>query len=64
MLTEMTKLKCKKALGVWYYRKETPTAMNGLDAPIYSLYDDEWNFKMNFGSYGDMKYYVETGVIL
>ena len=63
-MTEMNKLKCKKVFGVWYYSKETPTAMNELDAPIYSLYDDERNYIMDFGSYGDMKYYVETGVIL
>jgi len=44
--------------------KETPTDMNGLDAPIYHLFDEEGEPVNTFGSYGDMKYYVETGVAL
>jgi hypothetical protein len=60
----MTKLKCRKQYGTWHYTKTMPSIYNDLDAPIYSLYDADQNFVFDFGSYGDMKYFVETGVIL
>lgn len=58
----MTKLKCKKMFGVWYYTIEKPEKFGSciLDAPIYHLYDDNLKYVDVFGSYGDMKYYVET----
>lgn len=59
----MKRLKCKKEFGVWFYEKIPANDLNGLDAPIYSLYDTGGNFENNFGSYGDMKLFVETGVI-
>lgn len=55
----MKKVRCKKELGVWYYKKIEDEYE--LDAPIYELYDSEQNFISTFGSYGDMKYYIETG---
>ena len=60
----MTKMKCKKQFGIWFYQKTTPSIYNDLDAPIYSLYNESQNFIAEFGSYGDMKYFIETGVIL
>ena len=64
MVGKTVKLKCKKQYGTWYYHKITPDAMNDLDAPIYTLLDENGIFTCAFGSYGDMKYYVETGRIL
>lgn len=60
----MNKVKCKKEFGIWYYNKITPSIDNDLDAPIYELYDENKNLVNEFGSYGDMKYYIETGEIL
>jgi len=62
----LKKLKCKKELGKWYYIKTEATISNDLDAPIWSLYRDEdgEDFVNDFGSYGDMKYYIETGIVL
>lgn len=57
----MKQLKCKKQLGVWFYEKINPDEYNDLDAPIYELYDSNKKLVMVFGSYNDMKYYVETG---
>lgn len=59
--SKMKKVKCKKDLGVWYYIK-----LQGgeLDAPIYELYKDNGQFENTFGSYSDMKYYIETGIVL
>lgn len=64
MVEKTVKLRCKKQHGTWYYQKITPDAINDLDAPIYSLYDANGDFVTEFGCYGDMKYYVETGIIL
>lgn len=60
----MKKLRCKKNLGVWYYIKETPNNNNGLDAPIYELYNEQKEFINAFAYYSDMIYYLETGIIL
>lgn len=60
----MKKLKCKKEFGVWYYEKISPNCYNDLDAPIYELYDENQKLVNEFGSYGDMKYYVETGELI
>lgn len=57
----MKKVRCKKEFGVWYYKKINADDMNSLDAAIYELYDENQNFVSEFGSYGDMKYYIETG---
>lgn len=64
MIYKATKLKCKKQYGTWYYQKITPDSISDLDAPIYNLYDANGDFVMEFGSYGDMKYYIETGTVL
>ena len=53
----MKRLKCKKIYGEWFYRK---VVNDDLDAPIYELYDDIKTFIEAFGSYGDMKYFVEN----
>ena len=60
----MIRLKCKIKYGVWFYEKIFPNDSNDLDAPIYELYDRDQQFVDRFGCYGDMKYYVETGVYL
>jgi hypothetical protein len=60
----MTKLRCKKEYGVFQYEKIVPSCYNDLDGTIYELYDENGNYINSFGSYGDMKYYVETGIIL
>ena len=57
----MTKVRCNKEHGVWYYKKLTG---GDLDAPVYELYTADQSFVAEFGSYGDMKYYIETGIIL
>ena len=64
MIYKVKKLKCRKELGTWYYQKITPDAYSFLDATVYNLYDGIGDFVATFGSYGDMKYYVETGIIL
>lgn len=62
----MKKVKCKKSYGLWFYEIEKPEKYGTcvLDCPIYYLYDNNNNFINEFGSYGDMKYYIETGIIL
>ena len=57
------KLRCKKEFGEWFYDKIEPNDLNCLDATIYMLHDKNGG-TIEFGSYGDMKYYVETGIIL
>ena len=57
------KLRCKKEFGEWWYDKVEPNDWNGLDATIYELHEKNGDITV-FGSYGDMKYYVETGIIL
>lgn len=57
----MTKVRCKKEYGTWFYEKLTG---GDLDAPVYDLYSTDGKFVAEFGSYGDMKYYIETGVLL
>lgn len=57
----MKKLRCRKEFGTWFYKK---LEHYDLDAPIYELYDKNEKFVNTFGSYNDMKYFVETGVVL
>jgi hypothetical protein len=57
----MKKLRCKKEYGVWLYKKVVDA---DLDAPIYELYNQNEMWVDDFGSYGDMKHYVETGEYL
>lgn len=59
----MKRVRCKKQYGEWFYRKIQGDDYNELDAPIYELYDTEQRFVATFGSYGDMKLYIETGNI-
>lgn len=60
----MKKVKCKKEYGIYFYKRIGADELNGLDAAIYELYDAEQNYIEDFGSYGDMKYYIETGCYL
>ena len=60
----MKKLRCKKEFGIWFYEKENPNDYNDLDAPIYTLYDEQRNYICTFAYYNDMKYYLETGIII
>ena len=62
--SKMKKLKCKKEFGTWYYEKISPDGLNELDAPIYELYSIDGDQIGCFGCYGDMKYFVESGVII
>lgn len=59
--SKLKKVKCKKEFGTWFYIK-----LQGgeLDAPIYELYKEDGQFENTFGSYSDMKYYIETGIVL
>lgn len=58
---EMKKLRCKKEFGTWFYEK---IEHYDLDAPIYELYNENGQYENAFGCYSDMKYYIETGIIL
>ena len=57
----MKKVRCRKEFGTWFYKK---IEHYDLDAPIYELYREDGTFDNTFGSYNDMKYYIETGIIL
>jgi len=60
----MKRLRVKKQFGEWLYVK---TMTDDLDAPIYDLYmvtEEGYKFVNEFGSYGDMKTFVETGKML
>lgn len=57
----MKKLRCKKEYGIWYYKK---VFSNDFDGPIYELYNDKLEIVFDFAYYSDMKYYIETGVII
>ena len=59
--SEFKKVRCKKEFGSWFYKK---VIGGDLDAPIYELYTDDKKYENTFGSYSDMKYYIETGIIL
>ena len=59
----MKKLRIKKEYGIWYYIKLNPTATNDLDGPIYELYNEDQQFVATFGTYSDMRYYIETGIM-
>lgn len=58
---KLKKVKCKKEFGVWYYTIIKPNIYNDLDGPIYNLYDINGKNVNEFGCYGDMKYFIETG---
>ncbi len=63
-MDELKKVRCKSIYGVWYYKIIKPTQYNDLDGAIYELYDTNKKIASTFGSYADMKYYIETGIIL
>lgn len=63
-MNEIKKLRCKKEYGAWFYTTTRPDIYNELDAPTYDLYDHEGYYIATFGCYNDMRYYVETGIIL
>lgn len=63
-MEDFKKLRCRKELGVWYYTVEKASTYNDLDADVYTLYDANKKFVSNFAYYNDMKYYIETGVII
>lgn len=66
MEEKMKKLKCKKEYGIYYYIKENPTGYGICDLrfPIYHLYNEEKEYINSFGYYNDMKYYLETGIVI
>lgn len=59
--TEIKKLRCKKQYGEWYYNIESG---GDLDGPIYHLYNSDLERVNTFAYYGDMKYYLETGIVI
>ena len=59
--SEFKKVRCKKEFGIWFYKK---VEGGELDAPIYELYKENGQFENTFGGYSDMKYYIETGIVL
>lgn len=59
--SQFKKLRCKKELGTWFYKK---VEGGDLDAPIYELYDANNKFECTFDCYADIKYYLETGIVL
>ena len=58
------RLRCKRIYGIWFYRIIKPTYDNNLDANIIEAFRVDKKDGGEFGSYGDLKYYVETGKIL
>jgi hypothetical protein len=61
----MKQVRCKKEYGVWFYDKVVPTDDNELDSPIYELSSEEDpSHCITFGSYNDMMFYIQTGIIL
>ncbi len=60
----MKKLRCKKEMGTWFYEKINPSLDNELDAPIDILQKEDKTDGGEFGSYGDMKVFIETGINL
>ena len=65
-ITEFKRVKCKKQLGVWYYKIEKAERFGvaRLDGDLYHLYNDKKEYENTFGSYGDMKYFIEYGEVL
>lgn len=61
---DLKKVRCKKKYGTYFYDVIKPSIYNDLDAPIYELYDLNGELINEFGAYGDMKYYIETGEYL
>ena len=57
----MKKLKCKKQYGNWFYEI---IRYDDVEFPIYVLQKEDKTDGGEFGSYGDMKHYVETGEVL
>lgn len=62
----MKKLRCKKKYGTWFYTIEKPDkyGTSVLRFPVYILQKEDGSDGGEFGSYNDMKYYVETGINL
>lgn len=62
----MKKLKCKKQFGTWYYKiiKAEKYGTCAIEFDTYELYNSKQEFVNVFGSYGDLKYFIETEIIL
>ena len=62
----MKKLKCKKQFGNWFYKiiKAEKYGSCVIDFNIYELYNDKQEIINVFSSYRDLKYFVETKIIL
>ena len=62
----MKKLKCKKQFRIWYYKiiKAEKYGTYAIEFNTYELYNSKQEFVNVFGSYGDLKYFIETGIIL
>lgn len=58
----MKQIKTKNT--IYYYKKIKPSIYNDLDANIYELYDSNMKFINEFGSYGDLRYFIKTGLYL
>lgn len=62
----MKKLKYKKQFGNWFYKIIKPEKYGScaIDFNICELYNDNQEITNVFGSYRDLKYFVETKIIL
>lgn len=63
-MSELKRLRCKKSLGEWYYCVEYVTTKCDLDGNVYYLYNSNKEYVQCFAYYADMKYYLETGIVL
>ena len=62
----MKKLKCKKQFGIWFYKiiKAERYGTCAIEFDTYELYNEKKEFVNTFGCYGDLKYFVEKGIVL
>lgn len=57
----MKKLRVKKELGNWYYKKITPKQDHWLNGTIYELYNEQMEHIYTCCYYSSLLYFVETG---
>lgn len=62
----MKRLRCKKEYGEWYYVKVKGERYGScvVEFDTYELYNKDKEYVNTFGFYNDMKYYIETGIVI